>query len=126
MVVYLLEKSRLTYQQPLERCYHSFYNMMSDAVPDLKEKCLLSDDIRDYWYVSQGKLSVETINDKEDMQFAHEAFMALGFSEEEEYDIYKNTACMMHMGNMTKDFIPVGKEEQVGHQIFSVWCKKYF
>ena len=56
MVVYLLEKSRLTYQQPLERCYHSFYNLMSDAVPDLKEKCLLSNDIRDYHYVSQGEL----------------------------------------------------------------------
>merc|ERR1712112_727966 len=59
-----------------------------------------------------GKLTVPTINDKEDMQFAHEAFVSLGFTDEEEYDIYKNTACMMHMGNMTKDFIPVGKEEQ--------------
>ena len=39
MVIYLLEKSRLTYQQPLERCYHAFYNIMSDHVPDLKEKC---------------------------------------------------------------------------------------
>merc|ERR1712073_62829 len=112
MVVYLLEKSRLTYQQPLERCYHAFYNMMSDAVPDLKEKCLLSNEILDYWYVSQGKLTVPSIDDKEDMQFAHEAFMALGFSSEQEYDVYKNTACMMHMGNMTKDFVPVGKEEQ--------------
>merc|ERR1712165_672039 len=112
MVVYLLEKSRLTYQQPLERCYHAFYNIMSDAVPDLKEKCLLSNDILDYWYVSQGKLTVPSIDDKEDMQFAHEAFMALGFSSEQEYDVYKNTACMMHMGNMTKDFVPVGKEEQ--------------
>merc|ERR1712066_1095669 len=57
-------------------------------------------------------LSVETIDDKEDMQFAHEAFMALGFSQDREYDVYRNTACMMHMGNMTKDFVPVGKEEQ--------------
>merc|ERR1719278_346357 len=112
MVVYLLEKSRLTYQQPLERCYHAFYNIMSDAVPDLKEKCLLTDDILDYWYVSQGKLTVPSIDDKEDMQFAHEAFMALGFTQQQEYDVYKNTACMMHMGNMTKDFVPVGKEEQ--------------
>jgi len=112
MVVYLLEKSRLTYQQPLERCYHSFYNIMSDSVPDLKEKCLLSNEILDYWYVSQGKLTVPSIDDKEDMQFAHEAFVSLGFTEQEEYDVYRNTACMMHMGNMTKDFVPVGKEEQ--------------
>ena len=26
--------------------------------------------------------------------------------------VFKNPACMMHMGNMTKDFVPVGKEEQ--------------
>merc|ERR1712079_86315 len=112
MVVYLLEKSRLTYQQPLERCYHSFYNLMSDAVPDLKQKCLLSDNILDYWYVSQGKLTVPSIDDKEDMEFADDAFNVLGFTEEEKYNVFKCTACMMHMGNMTKDFVPVGKEEQ--------------
>merc|ERR1712106_1121497 len=112
MVVYLLEKSRLTYQQPLERCYHAFYNIMSDQVPDLKEKCLLTNDIKDYWFVSQGKLTVPSIDDKEDMQFADEAFDILGFSNQMKYDVFKNTCCMMHMGNMTKDFVPVGKEEQ--------------
>merc|ERR1711931_344876 len=112
MVVYLLEKSRLTYQQPLERCYHAFYNIMSDHVPDLKEKCLLTNDILDYWYVSQGKLTVPSIDDKEDMMFADEAFNILGFTQDEKYNVFKNTACMMHMGNMTKDFVPVGKEEQ--------------
>merc|ERR1719342_719763 len=112
MVVYLLEKSRLTYQQPLERCYHAFYNIMSDQVPDLKEKCMLSDDILDYWFVSQGKLTVPSIDDKEDMMFADEAFDILGFTQDEKYDVFKNTAALMHMGNMTKDFVPVGKEEQ--------------
>ena len=112
MVVYLLEKSRLTYQQPLERCYHVFYNLMSNQVPDLKEKCLLSDEILDYWFVSQGKLTVPSIDDREDMQFADEAFDILGFSSDEKYDVFKNTAAMMHMGNFTKDFVPVGKEEQ--------------
>ena len=112
MVVYLLEKSRLTFQAPLERCYHSFYNIMSDQVPDCKEKCHLSNNIYDYWWVSQGKTSVESIDDKEDMMFADEAFNILGFTEEEKYNVYKLTACVMHMGNMTKDFVPVGKEEQ--------------
>merc|ERR1711863_186717 len=52
------------------------------------------------------------MGDKEDMQFADEAFDILGFSQQMKYDVFKNTACMMHMGNMTKDFVPVGKEEQ--------------
>merc|ERR1711962_1161713 len=112
MVIYLLEKSRLTFQAELERCYHSFYNIMSDQVPDCKEKCYLSNDIYDYWWVSQGKTTVPSIDDKEDMMFAHEAYDILGFTEEEKYNVYKLTAVVMHMGNLTKDFVPVGKEEQ--------------
>merc|ERR1712038_586072 len=112
MVIYLLEKSRLTFQAELERCYHSFYNIMSDEIPDIKGKCFLSDDIYDYWWVSQGKTTVPSIDDKEDMMYAHEAYRILGFTEEETYNIYKLTATVMHMGNMTKDFVPVGKEEQ--------------
>merc|ERR1719464_540436 len=46
------------------------------------------------------------------MMFAHEAYDILGFTEEEKYNIYKLTAVVMHMGNFTKDFVPVGKEEQ--------------
>ena len=112
MVIYLLEKSRLTFQAELERCYHSFYNIMSDEIPDIKEKCLLSNDIYDYWWVSQGKTQVDSIDDKEDMYYAHEAYKILGFTEEETYNIYKLTAVVMHLGNLTKDFVPVGKEEQ--------------
>ena len=37
----------------------------------------------------QGKIKVDSIDDKEDMQFADEAFDILGFSEEEKFDVYK-------------------------------------
>merc|ERR1711892_910805 len=86
--------------------------MGSEQVPDIKEKCLLSDEILDYWFVSQGKLTVPSIDDKEDMQFADEAFDILGFSSDEKYDMVKCTAALIHMGNFCKDFVPVGKEEQ--------------
>merc|ERR1711953_1320008 len=112
MVTYLLEKSRLSFQASLERCYHCFYNIMSGQVPDAKQKCLLTDNIYDYWWVSQGKTTVESIDDKEDMMFADEAYDILGFSNDEKYNIYKLTAVVMHMGNLSKDFVPVGKEEQ--------------
>merc|ERR1719328_590292 len=46
------------------------------------------------------------------MMYAHEAYRILGFTPEETYNIYRLTAVVMHMGNMTKDFVPVGKEEQ--------------
>ena len=62
---------------------------MSDQVPDCKQKCHLTDNIYDYWWVSQGKTTVDSIDDKEDMQFADEAYDILGFSTEEKYDVYK-------------------------------------
>ena len=61
----------------------------SDEVKDLKEKCLLTNDIMDYWYVSQGKITVPSIDDREDMQFANEAFDILGFSQDEKYNVFK-------------------------------------
>lgn len=33
--------------------------------------CMLSDDIFDYQYVSQGKVDADSVNDGEDMQFTH-------------------------------------------------------
>ncbi|XP_063590057.1 myosin heavy chain, muscle-like [Penaeus indicus] len=108
--VYLLEKARVISQQPLERSYHIFYELMCDQIDYVKKICLLSDDIYDYRYVSQGKVTVPSIDDKEDMQFTHDAFDILNFSNEERDDCYKVTAVVMHLGNMK--FRQRGREEQ--------------
>ena len=100
MEVYLLEKSRITYQQQMERGYHIFYNIMSDAIKTLKGDLFLSNNIKDYHYVSQGKVSVESIDDKEDMGFVDEAFDILGFSKSDKLDVYKMTALVMHLGEL--------------------------
>ncbi|XP_045582177.2 myosin heavy chain, muscle isoform X1 [Procambarus clarkii] len=108
--VYLLEKARVISQQSLERSYHIFYEMMSDQVKEIKPMCFLSDDIYDYHYVSQGKVTVPSIDDGEDMQFCHDAFDILGFTKTEVENVYKATAAVMHMGEMK--FKQRGREEQ--------------
>ncbi|XP_065353738.1 myosin heavy chain, muscle isoform X1 [Cloeon dipterum] len=107
---YLLEKARVISQQSLERSYHIFYQMMSGAVPGLKDLCLLSDNIYDYYNVSQGKITIPSMDDGEESQLTDEAFNVLGFTQEEKDNIYKITATVMHMGGMK--FKQRGREEQ--------------
>ena len=84
----------------------------SNGDPDMKEKCLLSNDIFDHWFVSQGLQTEPSIVAEEALIFANEAFDVLGFTKDEKYNIFKNTAAMMHMGKFTNDFVPVGGKEQ--------------
>ncbi|XP_042243048.1 myosin heavy chain, muscle-like isoform X24 [Homarus americanus] len=107
---YLLEKARVISQQTLERSYHIFYQIMSDQIKTIKPACLLSNSIHDYHFVSQGKVTVASIDDAEEMQFTDEAFDVLGFSHEEKENVYKVTAAVMHFGEMK--FKQRGREEQ--------------
>ncbi|XP_069962509.1 myosin heavy chain, muscle isoform X20 [Bactrocera oleae] len=107
---YLLEKARVISQQSLERSYHIFYQIMSGSVPGVKDVCFLSDNIYDYFNVSQGKVTVPNMDDGEEFQLADQAFDILGFTAQEKQDVYKITAAVMHMGGMK--FKQRGREEQ--------------
>merc|ERR1712062_838468 len=107
---YLLEKSRITQQQEVERSYHIFYQLLQPAVPDMKPKCLLTDDIYDYTYVSQGKVTVASIDDNEELEYTDAAFDIIGFSNEEKWDCYKITAAVMACGEIA--FKQKGRDDQ--------------
>ncbi|XP_064213611.1 myosin heavy chain, muscle isoform X13 [Tribolium castaneum] len=107
---YLLEKARVISQQSLERSYHIFYQMMSGAVKGLKEMCLLSNNVSDYYFVAQGKTTIPNVDDAEELLITDQAFDVLGFTQEEKDNIYKITAAVMHMGCMK--FKQRGREEQ--------------
>ncbi|XP_032677946.1 myosin heavy chain, muscle isoform X23 [Odontomachus brunneus] len=107
---YLLEKARVISQQTLERSYHIFYQIMSGSVKGVKAMCLLSDNVNDYYFVSQGKTTIPNVDDGEECLLTDQAFDVLGFTQEEKDDIYKITAAVMHMGGMK--FKQRGREEQ--------------
>merc|ERR1719249_198846 len=115
IVSYLLEKSRITEQQEVERSYHIFYQLLQpygDGICDggLRAKCHTSDDIYDYIYVSQGKTKVESIDDNEELEYTEDAFNVLGFAEQEKYDCYTLTAGVMTCGGI--EFKTKGRDDQ--------------
>merc|ERR1719187_2718250 len=107
---YLLEKSRITQQQEVERSYHIFYQLLQPFVPELKADLLLSDDIYDYSYVSQGKVTVASIDDNEELEMTDSAFDIIGFTHEEKWDCYKITAAVMSCGEVK--FVQKGRDDQ--------------
>merc|ERR1712214_238740 len=107
---YLLEKSRITQQQEVERSYHIFYQLLQPFVPTMKAKCCLSDDIYDYTYVSQGKTTVASIDDNEELEMTDQAFDIIGFSHDEKWDCFKLTAGIITCGGVI--FIQKGRDDQ--------------
>ncbi|NXJ09251.1 MYH4 protein, partial [Odontophorus gujanensis] len=107
---YLLEKSRVTFQLTSERSYHIFYQIMSNKKPELIDLLLISTNPYDFAYVSQGEITVASIDDSEELLATDNAVDILGFSSDEKVGMYKLTGAVMHYGNMK--FKQKQREEQ--------------
>ncbi|XP_059341718.1 myosin-1B-like isoform X2 [Ammospiza nelsoni] len=107
---YLLEKSRVTFQLKAERSYHIFYQIMSNKKPELIDMLLITTNPYDYQFVSQGEITVASINDQEELMATDSAIDILGFSADEKTAIYKLTGAVMHYGNLK--FKQKQREEQ--------------
>merc|ERR1719429_201603 len=115
IVSYLLEKSRITEQQEVERSYHIFYQLLQpygDNICEggLRAKCFVSSDIYDYIYVSQGKTKVDSIDDDEELLYTEDAFNVLGFDPQEKFDCYVLTAGVMTCGGIVYE--TKGRDDQ--------------
>uniref|UniRef100_A0A674G7E2 Myosin heavy chain 1 n=1 Tax=Taeniopygia guttata TaxID=59729 RepID=A0A674G7E2_TAEGU len=107
---YLLEKSRVTFQLKAERSYHIFYQIMSNKKPELIDMLLITTNPYDFHFVSQGEITVPSIDDQEELMATDSAIDILGFSADEKTAIYKLTGAVMHYGNLK--FKQKQREEQ--------------
>merc|ERR1739838_551468 len=109
---YLLEKSRTTFQLEIERNYHIFYQLMTDAYPKYWELCKLGDKPfpGDYYFLAQGVLTVAGMDDAEEMRATDEALDILGFQQPQKDGLYKGTIAIAYIGNQKKK--QKGREEQ--------------
>ncbi|XP_029286687.1 myosin heavy chain, fast skeletal muscle-like [Cottoperca gobio] len=107
---YLLEKSRVTFQLSAERSYHIFYQLMTGHKPELIEALLITTNPFDYPMISQGEITVKSIDDIEEFVATDTAIDILGFTADEKIGIYKLTGAVMHHGGMK--FKQKQREEQ--------------
>ncbi|KAJ1071243.1 hypothetical protein K5549_021025, partial [Capra hircus] len=108
--IYLLEKSRVIFQQPGERNYHIFYQILSGK-KELRDMCLVSENPSDFHFCSHGTVAVESLDDAEELLATDQAMDILGFLSDEKYGSYKLTGAILHFGNMK--FKQKPREDQV-------------
>ncbi|XP_023296245.2 unconventional myosin ID [Lucilia cuprina] len=95
---YLLEKSRVVQQQPGERNFHSFYQLLRGASDNELRQYHLTKDPSKYHYMNQG--SMDILTEKSDYKGTNNAFKTLGFTSEEISTIWRIVAAILHLGNI--------------------------
>nr|XP_018899154.1 PREDICTED: myosin-IA [Bemisia tabaci] len=117
---YLLEKSRVIHQQPGERNFHSFYQVLVACQDvDLRKLELgLKPDPKHYLY-TKGNPGGPTSSDRSNYSAMIAACRTLGFSQEEIHTLLQVVGAVLHLGNinfiMNEDMINIKDNSSLRH-----------
>ena len=96
---------------PAERNYHIFYQLCSKAFPEMvKNELFLEHDPGLYNFINQGMLTIDRVDDVQEMKDTQRAMDILLFTPAQQLDLFKITAAVMHWGNQKWQQKP--REEQ--------------
>jgi myosin heavy subunit len=109
---YLLEKVRLVSQNPGERNYHVFYELLSGSAPEELEQLSLDATVKPQHFkiLNSGTFDRrDGVSDRDTYKDLRKAMNMMGFTDEERLDIFSVTAAILHASNVT--FEEVGNDE---------------
>ncbi|XP_077433105.1 myosin IEb isoform X3 [Vanacampus margaritifer] len=97
---FLLEKSRVVSQNPGERNFHIYYQLLDGASGEQREN--LGVTTPDYYnYLNQsGTFTVEDVNDKKEFSDTLDAMSVVGLSTEDQDSVVQLVAGILHLGNL--------------------------
>ncbi|XP_041798988.1 myosin IEb [Chelmon rostratus] len=98
---FLLEKSRVVSQNPGERNFHIYYQLLEGASGEQRENLgVTTPDY--YFYLNQsGTYTVEDVNDKKEFSDTMEAMSVVGLSVEDQDSVLQLVAGILHLGNIS-------------------------
>ncbi|XP_026463842.1 myosin-IB-like [Ctenocephalides felis] len=98
---YLLEKSRVVHQSNGERNFHIFYQLLRGGEPELLQQLHLKNNLDNYYYITDGNKGCDQrINDAAQFKAVRAAMSVIEISEEEQIQILRVVAAVLHLGNV--------------------------
>ncbi|KAJ1735398.1 class II myosin [Coemansia biformis] len=97
---YLFEKPRVTKQSKLERNYHIFYQFMHGAEKSVRDRLLIDRGPEGYTFTRKCRQTIQGVDDSDEFAALVRAMETTGFRAEEQLDLFRVVAAILHLGNM--------------------------
>lgn len=113
---YLLEKVRLISQSEGERNYHVFYEMLDGMNDEDLDRFLLSDYTAEDFKMTSCSGTYnrrDGVQDTETYELLRDALEMMGFSPDQQNDVFSIAAAALHLSNLTVNPIKGGEECEI-------------
>jgi len=96
---YLLEKSRVVFRSDAERSFHVFYQLLDGAGP-LKDALLLDGGVDAFRFLNASRATIDGVDDRAEWRLLQSALDTVGFTQAEQFDLFRVLAAILHIGNI--------------------------